>query len=164
MAGSIPSDGPIALSHMRDFGVFGENLGPGVGGVDRGVGRSAPAVTEPEEQGSGGHLAHDEARAGAILDHRLESPVVVEYAVMAVAEGGPNDEVRDINCFWMATDSRVPSGDIRERPRSGAFVDYDVIMRGSAATGTPTRVSAVMSAARATARCCRSMTWRARRA
>lgn len=59
--------------------------------------------------------------------HRLESPVVIKYAVTAVAEGGPNDHVSDINCFWMASDSRIPSGDIRERPRSGAFADYDAL-------------------------------------
>jgi hypothetical protein len=77
-----------------------------------------------------------EARAG-VLDidspggvtlwfrHRLESPVAIDYEVTAVAEGGPNDEVSDINCFWMATDSRVPSGDVLARSRSGAFADYD---------------------------------------
>lgn len=59
--------------------------------------------------------------------HRLESPVVIEYTVSAVAEGGPNDEVSDINCFWMATDSRARSGDIRDVRRSGAFADYDAL-------------------------------------
>ncbi|TFI57647.1 Tat pathway signal sequence domain protein [Sphingomonas parva] len=56
---------------------------------------------------------------------RLESPVAIDYEVTAVAEGGTNDQVSDINCFWMATDARAPGGDVLARPRSGAFADYD---------------------------------------
>ena len=65
--------------------------------------------------------------AGATLwfRPRLEAPIAFDYEVSAVAEGGPNDQVSDINCFWMATDSRVPGGDVLARPRSGAFADYD---------------------------------------
>ena len=57
--------------------------------------------------------------------HELVGPVAIEYEVMAVAEGGPNDEVSDINAFWMATDPRAPSGNVLEGRRSGAFEDYD---------------------------------------
>lgn len=57
--------------------------------------------------------------------HRLVSPVAIEYVVTAVAASGANDQVSDINCFWMATDSRSPTGDIRAWRRSGAFADYD---------------------------------------
>lgn len=65
--------------------------------------------------------------AGATLwfRHELRGPVAIEYEVTAVAEGGPNDHVSDINAFWMATDARVPSGNVLERKRSGAFADYD---------------------------------------
>ena len=42
-----------------------------------------------------------------------------------MAEGGPNDEVSDLNCFWMATDPRAPSGDVLAHRRSGAFAEYD---------------------------------------
>lgn len=59
--------------------------------------------------------------------HRLKSPVAIEYDVTAVAAGGPNDQVSDINCFWMASDSRARTGDIREQTRSGAFADYDAL-------------------------------------
>lgn len=67
--------------------------------------------------------------AGATLWFRepLESPVAIEYAVTAVSAGGPNDQVSDINCFWMATDARAPSGDIRAYRRGGAFADYDAL-------------------------------------
>jgi DNA-binding LytR/AlgR family response regulator len=65
--------------------------------------------------------------AGVTLWFRpaLEGPVAIDYEVTAVAEDGPNDEVSDVNCFWMATDSRVAGGDVLARPRSGAFADYD---------------------------------------
>jgi hypothetical protein len=65
--------------------------------------------------------------AGVTLWFRapLESPVAIDYEVMAVAAGGPNDAVSDINCFWMASDSRSPSGDVLSYRRSGAFADYD---------------------------------------
>ena len=65
--------------------------------------------------------------AGATLwfRHEIGGPVTIEYEVTAVAEGGPNDHVSDVNAFWMATDARVPSGNVLERKRSGAFADYD---------------------------------------
>lgn len=67
--------------------------------------------------------------AGVTLWFRqpLESPVAIEYVVTAVSAGGPNDHVSDINCFWMATDARASTGDIRDHPRSGAFADYDLL-------------------------------------
>jgi hypothetical protein len=57
--------------------------------------------------------------------HPLESPVAIDYEVTAVQAGGPNDWVSDINCFWMATDTRAPAGDVLAYRRSGAFGDYD---------------------------------------
>lgn len=87
-------------------------------------------LVEAERGGSfraeGGVLDID-SPAGVTLWFRqpLQSPVAIEYEVTAVAEGGSNDVVSDINCFWMATDSRAPSGNVLERARSGAFSDYD---------------------------------------
>lgn len=57
----------------------------------------------------------------------LVAPAAVEYEVMAVAEGGPLDQVSDVNAFWMATDPAAPGGSVLERKRSGAFADYDLI-------------------------------------
>ncbi|MCH8686180.1 DUF1080 domain-containing protein [Pedomonas mirosovicensis] len=57
--------------------------------------------------------------------HALASPVAIDYEVMAVSEGGPNDAVSDINCFWMATDTRASGGDVLAIRRSGAFAGYD---------------------------------------
>jgi hypothetical protein len=57
----------------------------------------------------------------------LSGPVAIEYEVMAVSAGGPNDAVSDVNAFWMATDPALPDGSPFARPRSGAFTDYDTL-------------------------------------
>ena len=64
------------------------------------------------------------AGATVWLSQRLNGPVMIQYEVTAVAEGGPNDRVSDLNCFWMATDSQAPN-DIFARPRTGAFAEYN---------------------------------------
>ncbi|WP_336963060.1 DUF6250 domain-containing protein [Sphingobium aquiterrae] len=53
---------------------------------------------------------------------RLTGPVRIDYDVMAVAEGGANDAVSDVNAFWMAHEA---GGGAALRKRSGAFADYD---------------------------------------
>ena len=87
-------------------------------------------VVEAEQGGAfraEGGVFDIDSPAGVTLwfRHSLESPVAIDYEVEAVAAGGPNDQVSDINCFWMATDSRAPGGDVLAVPRSGAFADYD---------------------------------------
>ncbi len=57
----------------------------------------------------------------------LRGPVAIEYEVMAVSAGGPNDAVSDVNAFWMATDPAAPDGSPLTRPRSGAFAAYDTL-------------------------------------
>lgn len=70
-----------------------------------------------------------DAPAGITLWFRpeLQAPVTIDYRVLAVAEGGPNDAVSDVNAFWMATDPAAPDGSVLDRPRSGAFADYDAL-------------------------------------
>jgi hypothetical protein len=58
---------------------------------------------------------------------RLSAPVAIEFEVMAVSEGGANDQVSDVNAFWMATDPAAPGGSVLARRRSGAFADYDTL-------------------------------------
>jgi hypothetical protein len=55
---------------------------------------------------------------------RLSAPVAIEFEVMAVSEGGPNDQVSDVNAFWMASDA---GESVLEHRRSGAFADYDAL-------------------------------------
>lgn len=57
----------------------------------------------------------------------LRGPVVIQYDAVAVSEGGANDHVSDLNCFWMASDPGAPPG-MPPRPRSGAFADYDDLL------------------------------------
>ena len=54
----------------------------------------------------------------------IEGPVLIEFTATVVGEGGPNDRVSDLNCFWMASDARNPD-DLFAVERSGAFPDYN---------------------------------------
>jgi hypothetical protein len=56
--------------------------------------------------------------------HELSGPVSIEYQARMIHAGGPHDRVSDLNCFWMATDSRSPS-DLFATHRTGKFSDYD---------------------------------------
>ena len=58
---------------------------------------------------------------------RLEGPVAIEFEATAVSEGGPNDQVSDLNVFWMANnvDGQQP---VFAQARSGAFADYNDLL------------------------------------
>lgn len=64
--------------------------------------------------------------AGCTLwfNHELSGPISIEYEAKMIQAGGTNDRVSDLNCFWMATDSRSP-GNFFGIHRSGKFSDYD---------------------------------------
>ena len=78
---------------------------------------------------------HIEARAG-VLDidvpagatlwfrEKLTGPVAIQFAATAVSAGGPNDQVSDLNVFWMANN---PDGvePVYATARSGAFAQYN---------------------------------------
>lgn len=64
------------------------------------------------------------AGASVWFRNELRGPVMIEYDAVAVAEGGPNDQVSDLNAFWMASDPGARAG-TPPRQRSGAFADYD---------------------------------------
>jgi hypothetical protein len=55
----------------------------------------------------------------------LIGPVAIAYDVRAVAQGGANDAVSDVNAFWMASDVASPDGSVLAHKRSGVFEDYD---------------------------------------
>jgi hypothetical protein len=58
---------------------------------------------------------------------RLEGPIAIEFEATAVAEGGPNDKVSDLNVFWMANnvDGQQP---VFAHVRSGKFEDYNALL------------------------------------
>jgi hypothetical protein len=58
---------------------------------------------------------------------RLEGPVVIEFEAIAVSAGGINDQVSDLNAFWMANnaDGTRP---VFARERSGAFAEYNDLL------------------------------------
>ena len=59
------------------------------------------------------------------FEPELQAPLRISYTVTPVAAGGPNDEVSDVNCFWMATDPRAGRGDFFDvRGRTGKFDTY----------------------------------------
>lgn len=53
-------------------------------------------------------------------------PVSISFDVLAVSAGGANDEVSDVNAFWMAHEAGRP-GTTPLTPRSGAFATYDTL-------------------------------------
>ena len=58
---------------------------------------------------------------------RLEGPLTIEFEATAVAEGGPNDQVSDLNVFWMANnaDGQQP---VFAHVRSGKFEEYNALL------------------------------------
>jgi lysophospholipase L1-like esterase len=75
---------------------------------------------------SGGILDID-TPAGLTLwrQSELQGPVLIEYEAEAVSEGGPNDRVSDLNCFWMATDPGSAAGPAGRR--TGRFSEYNTL-------------------------------------
>lgn len=57
------------------------------------------------------------------LIHELAGPVRIDFDITAVAAGGPNDHVSDLNVFWMARNADGTPVDYERR--HGAFAEYD---------------------------------------
>lgn len=57
---------------------------------------------------------------------KLSGPVLIEYEATLIQQGGPNDRVSDLNCFWMATDPKHPDDLFAgSAERAGKFAQYD---------------------------------------
>lgn len=86
-------------------------------------------ITELE---NGGEVTiHDGAMeinvpAGCTVWYRklLQGATTIEYDITPISQGGPNDRVSDMNCFWMARDARSMN-DLFATVRSGKFADYN---------------------------------------
>lgn len=53
----------------------------------------------------------------------VTAPVIISFDAMAMSGPGANDQVSDLNAFWMATNRDGSS--VLTTPRSGAFATYD---------------------------------------
>ncbi|GAA4817960.1 hypothetical protein GCM10023330_28480 [Litoribaculum gwangyangense] len=58
--------------------------------------------------------------------NKLVAPVKIEYTAVVIDQGGANDRVSDLNCFFMAIDPNCPSNilECADSIRSGRFGDY----------------------------------------
>ena len=70
----------------------------------------------------GGLVIEDAAGCTVWFREKLTAPVEITYDITPVAKGGPHDRVSDMNCFWMARDSKSAA---MPADRSGKFSDYD---------------------------------------
>lgn len=96
--------------------------------------KNGTAHWSPELE-KGGRVEAEEGRlvidvpggATVWLKRKIDGPVLIEYTVKVVVRGGPNDRLSDLNCFWMARDSRSPDA-LFETARSGKFADYNRLL------------------------------------
>jgi hypothetical protein len=58
---------------------------------------------------------------------KLEGPIAIEFEATAVSAGGPNDQVSDLNVFWMAN-NRDGEQPVFAHERSGAFAEYNDLL------------------------------------
>ncbi len=64
----------------------------------------------------------------------LSGPLLIQYdaRMIRATPPGPNDRVSDLNCFWMATDSRAKSKNPEDffnvPQRTGAFATYNQLL------------------------------------
>ncbi len=62
------------------------------------------------------------------LNEKFEGSIMIEYDVFIIQNGGPNDRVSDLNCFWMATDPENPDNLFaNSEKRGGKFSNYDTL-------------------------------------
>jgi hypothetical protein len=57
------------------------------------------------------------------LTHELAGPVRIDFDATAVSAGGPNDQVSDLNVFWMARNA--DGTPVLSTRRGGKFAEYD---------------------------------------
>ena len=86
------------------------------------------------EQMPGGNAVHSsgkmeiEDKEGCTIwfNKKLQAPVIITYEAIVIDNGGPNDRVSDLNCFWLASDSEETHDFFgSSKKRMGKFSDYD---------------------------------------
>lgn len=57
---------------------------------------------------------------------QLEGPIMIQYNAYVIDQGGPQDRVSNLNCFWMAKDPENPDNLFgNSENRGGKFSNYD---------------------------------------
>lgn len=60
------------------------------------------------------------------LKKKFEGDIMIEYDAFVIENGGLNDRVSDLNCFWMAKDLENPTNFFENsEKRGGKFSNYD---------------------------------------
>lgn len=95
---------------------------------ESGLGNWVMELEQPGEVVARDGALEIDVPAGATIwfRHELRGPIAILFEATAVAAGGANDRVSDINTFWMARnrDGSAPFS----RERSGAFADYNDLL------------------------------------
>ncbi|SEJ81246.1 hypothetical protein SAMN05192553_11629 [Cyclobacterium xiamenense] len=76
---------------------------------------------------NGGRMEiEDKAGCTVWFEQPLQQPVMIEFTATVIDEGGPQDRVSDLNCFWLASDPWRGDffGDAHPH-RAGKFSQYD---------------------------------------
>jgi len=69
---------------------------------------------------------NDAAGCTIWLKEEFEGPIMIEYEALVIENGGLNDRVSDLNCFWMAKDPENPTNLFKKsEERGGKFSNYD---------------------------------------
>ena len=76
-----------------------------------------------------GELEIDGGGTTVWFKHRISGPVCFEYDAILIQNSGPNDNCRDLNCFWMAVAPKNPADLFdgwrsNSKQRGGVFASY----------------------------------------
>jgi hypothetical protein len=126
----------VSLLALASFGsLAGCTLGTGAGQLihrddfSDGLGQWHIEAEKPAAVTTGNGVLDIDSPAGITLwfKPKLTGPVRIEFEAIAVSEGGANDQVSDLNVFWMASnaDGTEP---VFARARSGSFAEYNDLL------------------------------------
>ena len=74
-------------------------------------------------------IIRDVAGCTVWLKQKLTAPVAIRFTATMVGGDRPSDRISDLNCFWMANDSRGAGPPyLAPLARSGKFAEYDSLL------------------------------------
>lgn len=85
-----------------------------------------PEIEDVEMQLNDGKMELDVPGGCTVwFNKAFSSPCMIEYDVEVIDNGGENDRVSDLNCFWLATDPESPDNLFKySERRGGKFPNY----------------------------------------